>query len=155
DLEDYGEDSGNNAVSWCLGSQYWSRNPHSPNYTAKYGILLDMVGSKNARFTKEQVSMRYAPTVMNKVWKLANAMGYGGFFVEDKGRALTDDHLFVNQIAKIPMIDIINFPVGSETGFMKHWHTTHDDMKHIDKRTLKAVGQVVLATIYREASGRF
>lgn len=155
DLEDYGSDTGNDPTSWCLGSQYWSRNFHVPNYKAKYGILLDMVGSKNARFTKEQISMRYAPDVMNKVWKLANAMGYGAFFVETNGRQLTDDHVFVNQIAKIPMIDIINFPPGSKTGFMEHWHTTHDDMNHIDKRTLKAVGQVVLATIYREANGTF
>ncbi len=156
DLEDYG-DGGANAkhTTWCLGSQHWSRNFHKPNYKAKYGILLDMVGGKNARFAKEQVSVAFAPHVVNKVWKLAQSMGYGNFFVNDNGRQLTDDHLFVNQIAKIPMIDIINLPLGSETGFMPHWHTTHDDMEGIDKRTLKAVGQVVLASVYREANGEF
>ena len=30
-------------VSWCLGTQFWAKNPHVPNYTAEYGILLDMV----------------------------------------------------------------------------------------------------------------
>lgn len=155
DLEDHGDGVQNAPDTWCLGSQYWSRNPHVPNYKAKYGILLDMVGSENPRFTKEQISMRYAPKIMNKVWKLASGMGYGNFFVDTPGRQLTDDHVPVNQIAKIPMIDIINNPAGSQSGFMKHWHTSHDDMEHINKRSLKAVGQVVLATVYKEANGDF
>ncbi len=37
---------------WCLGSQYWSKHKHQKNYTAYYGILLDMVGSKHARICK-------------------------------------------------------------------------------------------------------
>lgn len=156
DLEDHGDGGeGGTYTTWCLGSQHWARNLHTPNYRPKYGILLDMVGSKNARFAKDQVSMNFAPKVMNKVWKLAANMGYGNFFVPAAGGGLTDDHLFVNQIAKIPMIDIINQPAGSKTGFMEHWHTTHDDMAHINKRTLKAVGQVVTATVYREANGDF
>ena len=52
DAEDYGqpEDSEYPIMkdSWCLGSQYWSNNLHKPNYYAKYGVLLDMVGAKNA-----------------------------------------------------------------------------------------------------------
>ena len=47
DAEDYGqpEDSKFPIMqdSWCLGSQYWSKNLHKPNYYARYGILLDMV----------------------------------------------------------------------------------------------------------------
>ena len=39
--------------SWCLGSQYWSKNKHRKNYFAKYGILLDMVGGPNAKFYEE------------------------------------------------------------------------------------------------------
>ena len=30
------------------------------------------------------------------------------------------------------------------------WHTIHDNMDHIDKNTLKAVGQTVLEVIYNE-----
>lgn len=156
DAEDYG-DGGNNGdyKTWCLGSQYWSRNPHKTGYKAKYGILLDMVGAKGARFTKERVSMNYAPKVMNKVWKLAQDMGYGNFFVNDPTRELIDDHLFVNQIAGIPMIDIINRPNDTETLFVQHWHTINDTIDKIDKRTLRAVGQVLLAVIYRESGNNF
>ncbi|MEQ9414418.1 MAG: M28 family peptidase, partial [Cyclobacteriaceae bacterium] len=35
---------------WCMGSQYWSRNKHKSNYSAYYGVLLDMVGAKKSQF---------------------------------------------------------------------------------------------------------
>lgn len=153
DAEDYGEEQ--NANSWGLGSQYWSRNVHVSGYDPKYGILLDMVGSKNARFAREQYSVRFAPQIVDKVWKLAQSMGYTNYFVDASAGGITDDHYFVNTIARIPMIDIINRPASSQTGFGEYWHTHDDDMDIIDKRTLRAVGQVVLAVVYREANGDF
>jgi len=153
DAEDYGETGGEDNESWGLGSQHWSRNPHVPGYDAQYGILLDMVGSKGARFTKEGFSMRFAPQVVNKVWKLAQAMGYGNYFVNETTPGILDDHYFVNTIAGIPMIDIVNRPVDSQTGFGHYWHTHDDNLDIIDKNTLRAVGQVVLAVLYREAQG--
>lgn len=154
DLEDYGEGGrSGNTNSWCLGSQYWSNNLHVSGYRAKYGILLDMVGAKNARFTKEGTSMKYAPKIMNRVWRIAQDQGFGAYFVNDPTSELTDDHLFVNQITGIPMIDIINRPKDSETGFGHYWHTQKDNMDVIDKRTLKAVGQTVLQVLFRESTG--
>lgn len=162
DAEDHGaprsyeESTGENTTnSWCLGAQHWASNLHRPNYKPKYGILLDMVGTKNAYFPKEEVSRAYAAPILNKVWKLAQGMGYGNHFVNQQTSGVTDDHLFVNQIAGIPMIDIINKPPGSQTGFGGHWHTHNDNMDIIDKRTLRAVGQVILAVVYREDGGKF
>jgi glutaminyl-peptide cyclotransferase len=154
DLEDYGEAGGDHR-SYCLGSQHWSKNFHTPNYKARYGILLDMVGARGARFTKEGFSMTYAPDLMNKVWRLASGMNYGNYFVNIETPEIVDDHYFVNTIARIPMIDIINRPAGTNTGFGDHWHTHNDNMDIIDRNTLKAVGQVVAAVIWREASGTF
>ena len=155
DVEDYGENGGNNSASWCLGSQYWSRQPHIVGYKAKYGILLDMVGAKNARFGLEAESMRYAPQLMQKIWKLAQDLGYGNYFVSINVPGITDDHVYVNRIAGIPMIDIINRPATSSSGFVSHWHTHKDNMDIIDKRTLRAVGQVLLNVIYKEDKGKF
>jgi glutaminyl-peptide cyclotransferase len=45
-------------------------------------------------------------------------------------------------------IDIIDFSPAGE--FPAYHHTTQDNMSVIDKRTLKAVGQTVLQTIYGE-----
>ncbi len=156
DAEDFGESGGETPDTYALGSQYWSRNPHVTGaQKPKYGILLDMVGAKGARFPKEYFSMQYAPQIMNKVWALAQNMGYGNYFVNQQGGAITDDHYYVNTIARIPMIDIINRAQGTQTGFGEHWHTHNDDLDIIDKRTLRAVGQVVLAVVYREANGEF
>ncbi|MEL6864962.1 MAG: M28 family peptidase [Bacteroidota bacterium] len=156
DLEDHGEGGGEgDPRSWCLGSQHWSKNPHVPGYRAKFGILLDMVGAKNARFGKDGTSMQYAPQIMNKVWKLANGMGYGAFFVNERDRAIIDDHYFVNQMTSIPMIDIINRRTDTETGFGHYWHTQKDNMSVIDRRPLRAVGQTVLAVIYKTSDGSF
>ncbi|HFB99514.1 MAG TPA: M28 family peptidase, partial [Phaeodactylibacter sp.] len=154
DAEDQGS-SGGKETTWCLGSQYWAKHLHRPNYKPKFGILLDMAGAKNARFTKEEYSLKYAPNVVNKVWKIAKERGYGNYFVNEKGGPLIDDHLFVNTLAKIPMIDIINRPQNSRTGFGDYWHTHKDNMSVIHKSTLRAVGQTLLATIYREAAGTF
>ena len=115
DAEDYGAPqfyTGKHKEEfWCLGSQYWARNPHVQGYNARFGILLDMVGGGN-----------------------------GGF--------VTDDHLFINRLARIKTIDII--PYNQEGDFTPTWHTVNDNMEHIDKNTLKAVGQTVLEVIYNE-----
>jgi glutaminyl-peptide cyclotransferase len=155
DAEDYGESNSDNGESFALGSQHWSRNLHTSGYRPKYGILLDMVGARGARFAREQFSVQFAPNIVNKVWKLAQGMGYGNYFVDESGGYVTDDHYFVNTIARIPMIDIINRPIGTETGFGHYWHTHDDNLDIIDKRTLRAVGQVILAVVYRENNGVF
>ena len=90
DLEDQGspqwavESDVEDQTDWCLGSQYWSQNTHIPFYKANYGILLDMVGYNNPRFTKEAQSMGYASSIMNKVWDIAASKGYSDIFVSEK-----------------------------------------------------------------------
>jgi len=154
DLEDYGDSNGGASETWCLGSQYFSKNLIYQSYNKpEYGILLDMVGASGARFAKEEISVQYAGNVVEKVWNLAQAMGYNNYFVNDRVGAITDDHYFVNSIAQIPMIDIINRPIDTQTGFVAHWHTPEDTLDKIDRNTLRAVGQLILAVIYREHSG--
>ena len=63
-----------------LGAQYWSKNLPN-NYTARYGILLDMVGGKNAKFYIEQASMAYAPEIVAKVWGEAANARYSNVFI--------------------------------------------------------------------------
>lgn len=153
DAEDWGnsEQAKDEYSGFCLGSQYWAANKHKPGYSAYYGVLLDMVGAKGATFLKEGYSMQYAPTVVNKVWETASRMGYNQFFVDtgESGPSITDDHLPVNRVAKIPMIDIIHLKVSTGS-FFEDWHTTGDGMENIDRSTLKAVGQVLLQTLYNE-----
>lgn len=134
--------------TWCLGAQFWAKNPHVKGYKADFGILLDMVGAKNASFFKEATSMRYAPQVVEEVWNTARDLGYGKFFINAEGGAITDDHQYVILGRNIPCIDIIYTDPESDNGFGPHWHTQNDTMDNIDRETLKAVGQTVLQVVY-------
>ena len=66
DLEDYGKENDNGEDTWCIGTQYWAKNPPKPGYVAQYGILLDMVGAKGQLFPREGNSNEYAPYVVKK-----------------------------------------------------------------------------------------
>ncbi len=131
--------------SWAIGAQYYANNlsGHRP----KYGILLDMVGASGATFHKEDVSMYYAPGLTNGLWSTARKMGYGAYFINKQEGLAWDDHYFINTIANIPMADIINMK-GQKFG--DHWHTHNDNMDVIDRNVLRAVGQVMLAVVYRD-----
>jgi len=151
DSEDYGQpaDSKLPAVenSYCLGSQYWAKNPHVPNYKADFGINMDMVGADDAVFMREQVSVTNADWVSQYVWGLADRLGYSALFVPQLAGAITDDHLYVIQERHFPCIDVIHY--SNQSGFGIHWHTHRDDMKWISKNTLQAVGRTMLQTIYQ------
>jgi len=151
DSEDYGALGGEFEDSWCLGTQYWAQHPHVPGYTARFGILLDMVGAPQATFCREQASDYYAGSVVNTVWSQAKSLGFGQYFKDEKGGAITDDHIYVNKIAGIPSIDIIHYNPHSGTGFGSYWHTTHDTMDNVDKNTLNAVGTTLMHVVYMEA----
>lgn len=146
DVEDWGDTDDED--SWALGTQYWAKNPHVAGYKPLYGILLDMVGARGAQFSPEYYSVNYARTVVTDVWSVASSQGYGSFFVNEGIGGVTDDHVPINK-AGIPCIDIIDMRPGNEHGFFDGWHTTHDTMDCIDRATLKAVGQTLLALIYR------
>ena len=153
DAEDWGipqwENDGD-ADSWALGAQYWAEQcPKSIANSYQYGILLDMVGGQSARFYREYFSMKYARNIVEKVWQAAQAAGYGSYFPAKDGGGVTDDHIPVNEKAGIPCIDIINhYPDCEQSSFGPTWHTISDDMQHIDKNTLQAVGQTLIQVIF-------
>lgn len=151
DVEDYGTDSGSGQEdSWCLGTQYWARNlPYGSDDRPVYGILLDMVGGRGARFHREYTSSRLAPGVMDRVWGVAAVSPYASFFPNEYGTGVTDDHLYVNS-AGIPCIDIIECANSQTGGFPPTWHTLDDTIENIDPATLKAVGEVLLDVVYSE-----
>jgi hypothetical protein len=134
---------------WCMGSKYWAQHPHLPNYTAKYGILLDMVSAPNAQFHYELYSLQYARKVVQKVWETAQAIGYGAYFVSEEGGGIVDDHVEVIKYRKFPCIDIIQYD-RTDSGFGAYWHTLDDTMDNVSKETLKAVGQTLLHVLYHE-----
>ena len=151
DAEDWGKEGGGpeSEDSYALGTQYWAKNLHVKNYSANYGILLDMVGGKDAQFRFEGLSYNRARSVVEKVWQAANNLGYSNYFLNQDGGWVTDDHVYVNNIG-IPSIDIIHSSPGSRSGFASHWHTHNDNLEVIDRNTLRAVGQTLLKVVAEE-----
>ncbi len=134
-------------IWWCLGSQYWSKNPHSLASKAKFGILLDMVGAPNATFYKEGGSMQFAAKYMNKVWRIARKSGFQQYFINQKVAGIMDDHIFVSKDAGIPMLNIIHLSSENEDSFPHYHHKHTDDISCINKSTLNAVGSTIVQVL--------
>lgn len=152
DAEDYGRPSFEPVGSYegntyCLGSQYWAERMSPSKYFADFGILLDMVGAKDAVFKQEEYSRKYAPAVVKKVWGTAHRIGHDRYFSKSHTGPVVDDHIYVNQ-AGIPCVNIIQFDSHATNAFGDFWHTHQDDMGIIDKNTLKAVGETVMTVIF-------
>ncbi|MCS6789769.1 MAG: M28 family peptidase [Bacteroidia bacterium] len=144
------EDLGKEGVSdsYCLGTQYWTENPAPyPPQRYRWGIHLDMVGGKNATFLQEGYSRQYAPLLVEQLWAVARQLGYERYFPPLAGEPITDDPYYLSSRGRVPMVNIIQRdPMGK--GFFPEWHTTRDDISIIDKATLQAVGDVLIAFLY-------
>ncbi len=153
DAEDYGTSSEteDTSTTWCLGTQHWVKTmpPYRADNKPVYGILLDMVGGRDAVFHYEYISQQFAPTPTMKVWSEAQRIGFGDRFVSTTGGAITDDHLFLIK-AGIPTTDIIESRNAETMSFNPTWHTMADNLSNIDRRTLDVVGKTVLNVVYKE-----
>ena len=144
DAEDYGTDK--DESSWALGAEYFAKQMKPQTYA--YGILLDMVGGQGAKFYQEGFSLKYAQNIVNWLWQAAANAGYSTMFPMQAGGYITDDHKYLNE-AGVPTVDIIPYyPDCQQSCFGPTWHTVSDDMQHIDKSTLKAVGQTLVHHLY-------
>lgn len=146
DGEDYGKEG--DLENYCLGAKYFAANVPD-GYRPKFGILLDLVGDKEAVFKKEGNSMRVIPDVVNMVWDIA-AKHNATVFSNKEDKDIYDDHIPLN-LAGLSTLDIIDAdlvgaPVGS--GKRDYWHTQRDDMSNIGKETLKQVGEVLTILVY-------
>lgn len=144
DAEDWGTTGQED--SWALGAQYFAAHPPVEGYSPREAILLDMVGGHDARFYREYFSERAAGSLNASLWGIADSLGYGEYFPDRIGTAVTDDHVQLIQ-AGIPAVDVIEFsPSG---GFNSRWHTSSDNMEGISAETLGRVGETVMTYIRR------
>lgn len=148
DGEDYGKEG--DMAQYFLGSRFWSNYPPVKNYNPRFAILLDMVGGQNAQFLKEGYSQEFAPALVGELWAIADQKNYNSLFVDKKGAKVSDDHVVINRIRKIPAVNIIHHSVGEngQVQFPPYWHTQNDDLDIIDRKTIEAVGEVLAELIY-------
>lgn len=135
-----------------LGSTHFSREYAAGRIDAKYlaGVLVDMVADKNLELYYEGNSLKRAPRVTRSLWEIADRLGVEEFIAKRR-HTIRDDHLPLNQIARIPVCDIIDFdfPVQGNS----YWHTEQDVIENCSAESLGKVGRVVLQWI-REMQGR-
>ncbi len=140
DGEDYGDFADTSDV--LIGARWFAA--HQPaGYPPLLAVLFDMVGDSGLRIAVEQNSLAGAPEVVERVWRTAEELGYGGVFVRTPGPVLTDDHVAL-QRAGIHTIDVVDFDYGPGNSW---WHTPDDTIDKVSARSLQIVGDVALGVI--------
>lgn len=139
DGEDYGDFSrGYREV--LLGSQRYAKTFEGPR--PRFGILLDMIGDGDLRLPQEVNSWSCCRQTVEKVWRVAAELGHGDVFLPQRGSAVVDDHLPLNEVG-LGVIDIIDIEYP-------WWHTTGDLPERVSAKSLGIVGDVVAEVVYRE-----
>ncbi len=137
---------------YFLGSTYFARtylaNPPAVPYRA--GVLLDMIGDKELKIYYERNSWNYAREVSKSVFATAASLGVDAFVPRIR-HEIRDDHLPLNQIARIPTIDLIDFDYPRPgIGAPQYWHTMQDVPENCSGHSLATVVYVVHQWLMRQ-----
>ncbi len=132
---------------YFLGSEFFATEyarggTNSVRY--RWGVLLDMVGDADLQLFQEKTSLSFRPVVplVRSIWETARKAGVKEFIPRARHQ-VRDDHLPLNQIARIPTCDIIDFDYP-------HWHTEQDTPENCSAESLGKVGTVMLAWLRSE-----
>jgi len=123
--------------AYFLGSTHFAQTYKAapPAHRYRAGLLLDMVGDAQLTFRKEPISLRYARFVVDDVWGAAARLGVREFEFRQE-REVRDDHVPLNEIARIPTADLIDFDYP-------YWHTEADLPDKCSAASLEKTGKVV------------
>ena len=133
--------------TYFLGSTYFATQYRDapPDHHYICGVLVDMIGDRDLRIYQERYSMRYAPEVTRSLWAAAARLRVREFVARRK-HEVRDDHLPLNQIARIPTCDVIDFDYP-------YWHTRNDRPGACSGTSLAKVGRVLLEWLPNAPSG--
>jgi glutaminyl-peptide cyclotransferase len=135
-----------NRDPFFLGSEHYARQyvAEPPPYRYRCGIMLDMIGDKDLQIYREPNSLRTRQTqqLVNDIWTTARELGVREFIPQTRFEEIRDDHLALNNIARIPSIDIIDFDYPRSRG-QTYWHTTQDIPENCSALSLAKVGWVL------------
>lgn len=135
---------------YFIGSEEFAKQyamgPREFDYKA--GILVDMVADKDLKLYKERNSYRYAKSLVNEVWAVAKRQRINEFNRLIKTEVL-DDHIKLNEIARIPTIDIIDFEYPRQ-GRQSYWHTTQDTPDKCSGESICKVASVILGWLEQQ-----
>jgi hypothetical protein len=104
--------------------------------TIKAMVLLDMVGDRDLLLHREGHSTTW---LADLVWAAARRVGHSATFAEPRIGPIEDDHVPFLE-AGVPSVDIIDLDYP-------HWHRATDNLDNVSERSLKIVGEVVVAAL--------
>jgi glutaminyl-peptide cyclotransferase len=100
-------------------------------------ILLDMMGHKDLQLSRDETSTKW---LVDTIWQTARELGYGSQFVNQTQQVGGDDYdPFLHK--GIESVDLIQF--------FPQWHRADDTLENVSARSMKIVGDVVLASLPR------
>ena len=132
-----------------LGSTYFARQYAAGNipWRYQYAVLVDMVADKDLQIYFEKYSLAPGPDRLTRsIWGTAQRLGIREFVPKER-HVIKDDHLPLNNIAKIPTCDIIDFDYPNPRAKNAYWHTTADNISNCSQDSLNKVGTVVLSWV--------
>ncbi|MBR9974189.1 MAG: M28 family peptidase [Bacteroidetes bacterium] len=147
DGEDYGREG--DESMFLLGSKYFSATLDAAQ-RYRFGILLDLVGDRDAEFPREELSRQFAGDVQDMLWREARRLGLSAF-TDRPHSAILDDHLPLNTVAGIKTVNIIDAALVGGTADnprRRYWHTLDDTPEQCSPETLDTVGRLLLSILY-------
>ncbi|HKO61364.1 MAG TPA: M28 family peptidase [Pyrinomonadaceae bacterium] len=100
-------------------------------------ILLDLMGYKNLELGRDTLSTRWLQDI---IWTAGRGLGHRKVFLDRDEGVGGDDHEPFLQ-AGVPAVDIIQL-----NGY-PHWHRADDTLDKVSARSMKIVGETVLASL--------
>lgn len=124
-----------------IGSTYFSEhlNDLYGNKKPISGIVLDMVGDKDLRISKEQSSVLDAHTQTEAFWKIAKEID-SKVFSDKIEFNIRDDHTSLNKVG-IPSFLLIDYDY-------QPFHTTKDTLDKCSPQSLETIATAVLNYVY-------
>jgi glutaminyl-peptide cyclotransferase len=137
DGEDYGSEQW--VSGWFLGSFHFAGR--MGGYRPRLAILIDMVGDRDLRIYREEISEKYARDLNDYIWKIASELESPAF-IDSVKHTVSDDHipLLSNGIKTIDIIDF-DYP---------YWHTQQDTPDKCSAESLGEVGRVLTSAVFDE-----
>jgi glutaminyl-peptide cyclotransferase len=128
---DAGDSAGVDGWAAAAGAQYAAAHLHVRPQDV---INVQMVGDVQQQIYQDTAS---SPQLTDRVWAIANRLGYGAHFPREAKWTLTDDHTpFAEQ--DIPALTITAHDYSA-------WATTHDTTNRVVSGSLERVGRVLQA----------
>ena len=121
------------------GSRHYVSELRNRNELNRIGamVLLDLIGYKNLELRRDTMSTKW---LVDTIWQTGRELSYDDIFLNESEDVGGDDHVpFLR--AGIDAVDII------QLSSYPYWHRADDTLDKISPRSMKIVGDVVLASL--------